>query len=96
MTENIAMRELVRTMGRAAKQASLQIGASSTESRNLALRLLAEKIRSCKEEIFKANEEDLKNAVMHDYPASFIDRLRLTPWHSDANKSHLFPIRSDR
>ena len=42
MSQNSAMRELVRTMGQAAKQASLQIGASSTDARNKALRLLAD------------------------------------------------------
>lgn len=79
MSQNSAMRELVRTMGQAAKQASLQIGASSTDARNKALRLLADKIRTRKDEIFKANELDLKKAGEHDYPAAFIDRLRLTP-----------------
>lgn len=79
MSQNSAMRELVRTMGQAAKQASLQIGASSTDARNKALRLLADKIRTRKDEIFKANELDLKKAAEHDYPAAFIDRLRLTP-----------------
>ena len=79
MSQNSAMRELVHTMGQAAKQASLQIGASSTDARNKALRLLADKIRTRKDEIFKANELDLKKAAEHDYPAAFIDRLRLTP-----------------
>lgn len=79
MSQNSAMRELVRTMGQAAKQASLQIGASSTDARNKALRLLADKIRTRKDEIFKANELDLKKAAEHDYLAAFIDRLRLTP-----------------
>lgn len=79
MSQNSAMRDLVRTMGQAAKQASLQIGASSTEVRNKALRLLADKIRTRKEAIFKANELDLNKAAEHDYPTAFIDRLRLTP-----------------
>ena len=68
MSQNSAMRDLVRTMGQAAKQASLQIGASSTEVRNKALRLLADKIRTRKEAIFKANELDLNKAAEHDYP----------------------------
>ena len=79
MSQNSAMRDLVRTMGQAAKQASLQIGASSTDARNKALRLLADKIRTRKEAIFKANELDLNKAAEHDYPTAFIDRLRLTP-----------------
>ena len=79
MSNNTVMRELVRTMGQEAKRASLQIGASRTDARNKALRLLAEKIRTRKNEIFAANEEDLKRAAAHDYPAAFIDRLRLTP-----------------
>ena len=55
MSNNTVMRELVRTMGQEAKRASLQIGASRTDARNKALRLLAEKIRTRKNEIFAAS-----------------------------------------
>ena len=73
-----AMRELVRSMGEAARKASAKIGASSLEKRNAALLELARLIREKKPQIEEANKKDLARARENSYPAAFIDRLTLT------------------
>jgi len=62
-----------------AKQASRHMGLLSTEQKNGALALIAEQLLADEAKILAANEQDLARADADGQPASYLDRLRLTP-----------------
>ncbi|MFD2370457.1 glutamate-5-semialdehyde dehydrogenase [Brevibacillus sp. GCM10020057] len=62
-----------------AKQASRKTGLLRTEEKNEALALIAEQLLADEANILAANEQDLARAEADGQPASYLDRLRLTP-----------------
>ena len=67
----------IRAIGAAAKAASRVIGTSSAETRNAALRAIADALETHKNEIFAANEKDLAAAKANGMSAAMLDRLAL-------------------
>lgn len=59
-----------------AKKDSAWLSALDTKARNNALMKIAEALESSKEAIFKANKEDLDNAVKAEIPAPILARLK--------------------
>lgn len=59
-----------------AKKDSAWLSALDTKARNSALMKIAEALESSKEAIFKANKEDLDNAVKAEIPAPILARLK--------------------
>lgn len=59
-----------------AKKDSAWLSALDTKARNNALMKIAEDLESSKEAIFKANKEDLDNAVKAEIPAPILARLK--------------------
>ena len=62
---------------RAAKGASGTLAASSGGTRNRLLEALSGKLRAHKDEIIRANTEDLEKAKQDNYPVPMLDRLKL-------------------
>ncbi|MED4755346.1 glutamate-5-semialdehyde dehydrogenase [Brevibacillus choshinensis] len=62
-----------------AKQASRQMALLSRAQKDSALSLIAEQLLADEAAILAANEEDLDRAQADAQPASYLDRLRLTP-----------------
>ena len=59
-----------------AKKDSAWLSALDTKARNSALMKIAEALESSKDAIFKANKEDLDNAVKAEIPAPILARLK--------------------
>ena len=70
--------QTMMSMGRAARAASAHLANASTETKNNALKAMANEIRGCKQEILAANEQDTKEAKANNISAAFLDRLILT------------------
>jgi glutamate-5-semialdehyde dehydrogenase len=70
---------LMHALGQMAREASRAMARASTQQKNLALRLLAERIEKGLAEIQQANEQDLQAALAAGQDAAFVDRLRLSP-----------------
>ncbi len=75
MVENVTMQE----MGRKAKAAARQVARASTEQKNLALRMLADRLQSESDAILIANRQDVSAAQDNGLQVALIDRLRLNP-----------------
>ncbi|PIR32639.1 MAG: glutamate-5-semialdehyde dehydrogenase [Alphaproteobacteria bacterium CG11_big_fil_rev_8_21_14_0_20_44_7] len=66
-------------LGQNAKEAYTTLSLASTEQKNNALRAAAKAIRESANEIMQANEKDLQIAKKAEKPASYLDRLALSP-----------------
>src|SRR5262245_58561993 len=65
-------------MGRRAREAAAALALASTEAKNAALMLMAERIESDAAKILEANAQDLDAARANGRDAAFLDRLTLT------------------
>jgi glutamate-5-semialdehyde dehydrogenase len=71
-------------MGNAARDAAHQLAIASTDQKNEALIAMAAAIRTRKAELLEANARDVARTKEAGKPASFIDRLTLTPERIEA------------
>ena len=71
-------------LGARARDAARILANSETESKNKALRAMAEAVRGDVSGILAANDKDIAAAEARERPAAFIDRLRLTPERIEA------------
>jgi glutamate-5-semialdehyde dehydrogenase len=78
MTTDLASRQLMMTLGEAARTAARQLALAETARKNTALTAMAAKIRRSAADILSENRRDLEAAQARDLKASFIDRLTLT------------------
>ncbi|MFO0945355.1 MAG: glutamate-5-semialdehyde dehydrogenase [Planctomycetota bacterium] len=78
-TATTSIAEYCSDLAKGARQASRQLLGLSGESRDRALRRLAELLRHDSSEIVRANELDRTEAPKHGLTAAAIDRLTLTP-----------------
>jgi glutamate-5-semialdehyde dehydrogenase len=78
MTTDLASRQLMMTLGEAARTAARHLALAETARKNTALTAMAAKIRRSAADILSENRRDLEAAQARDLKASFIDRLTLT------------------
>lgn len=71
------MKNSVVELGIIAKQSSMILAKASTETKNLALRKIAEELLAQKEEILSANKKDYDAAQKNGMDPSMLDRLSL-------------------
>src|SRR5882672_4827846 len=81
-TETVA--DLMRGIGRAARDAALVLALAPTEQKNRALRAGAAALRSRRPEILTANDKDMTEAVARGLSGALIDRLRLDDSRAEA------------
>jgi glutamate-5-semialdehyde dehydrogenase len=84
MTGMMTNRELMLTLGRAAREAAKVLALAPTSQKNEALVAMAAKIRRSANDILSENARDLANAKAKDMKASFVDRLTLNEARLDA------------
>ncbi len=68
----------IEKLGAAAKAAERSLSIANTETKNLALIKISEKLREKAEAIIAANGQDMKNAKINGLKTAFMDRLLLT------------------
>lgn len=73
----VAENNIVNTLGRQAKAASLVLAAAPSEQKNQALHQMAAALLDNETTILAANQLDLQNAQRMDMPPAFLDRLKL-------------------
>ncbi len=78
MNLNMGNRELMFTLGHAAREAAKALALAPSQQKNEALLAMAAKVRRSAADILSENRRDLENAAAKDMKASFIDRLTLT------------------
>ena len=78
-----ALREAVVRVAREARDAFRVLSAAPTETKNQALRAMADGLRTSREAILAANAEDVREATAAGLPAALLDRLTLTPKRVD-------------
>ena len=78
MSTDLASRQLMMTLGEAARTAARHLALAETARKNTALTAMAAKIRRSAADILSENRRDLEAAQARDLKASFIDRLTLT------------------
>ena len=71
------MREEIKEIARQAKESSYILGKASSEIKNKALHLMADKLEKNKEEILKENRKDVEKAKEKNLTPALIDRLTL-------------------
>src|ERR1700730_19127784 len=69
--------DLMRGIGRAARDAALALAFAPTEQKNRALRAAAAALRAQRAEILSANESDMQQAVARETSGALLDRLHL-------------------
>jgi len=69
--------DLMRGIGRAARDAALALAFAPTEQKNHALRAAAAALRAQRAEILSANESDMRQAVARETSGALLDRLHL-------------------
>jgi glutamate-5-semialdehyde dehydrogenase len=84
MNVGITNRELMNTLGQAARQAAQILALAPAEQKNKALNAMAAKIRRSAADILSENARDLENAHAKDLKGSFLDRLTLNEARLDA------------
>ena len=84
MTQLMNNRELMLTLGRAARDAAKALALAPTQQKNDALMAMAAKIRRSSADILSENARDLENARAKDLKGSFVDRLTLNEARLDA------------
>jgi glutamate-5-semialdehyde dehydrogenase len=77
MNVNISNRDLMMTLGQAARTAARVLALAPPEQKNQALMAMAAKIRRSAADILYENRRDLDNAAAKDLKDSFVDRLTL-------------------
>ena len=79
---NIA--DYMQKLGREARQASRQVAAATTATKNKALVATAEALHACREQLLEANTLDMRAGAAKQLDAALLDRLELTPARLDA------------
>ena len=79
-----AVADLMRGIGRAAREAALVLALAPTEQKNRALRAAAAALRSRSLEIVAANDKDMAEAVARGLSNALVDRLRLDDRRAEA------------
>jgi glutamate-5-semialdehyde dehydrogenase len=79
-----AVADLMRGIGRAAREAALVLALAPTEQKNRALRAAAAALRSRRLEILAANDKDMVEAVARGLSNALVDRLRLDDRRAEA------------
>jgi glutamate-5-semialdehyde dehydrogenase len=69
--------DLMRGIGRAAREAARVLALAPTEQKNLALRAAAAALRAQRPQILAANDGDMADAVARGLSGALLDRLRL-------------------
>ena len=77
MTGTMTNRELMLTLGRAAREAAKVLALAPAQQKNEALLAMAAKIRRSAADILSENARDLEHAKAKEMKASFVDRLTL-------------------
>ncbi len=77
--KTISPKEELKAQGRAAKTAAKRLAYLSTEIKNKALLNIADALKSRREEILAANEEDLQAGRREGLSEALLDRLLLNP-----------------
>jgi glutamate-5-semialdehyde dehydrogenase len=77
MNVNVTNRELMMTLGQAARTASRVLALAPAEQKNQALMAMAAKIRRSASDILSENARDLENARARELKGSYLDRLTL-------------------
>ena len=77
MTVTMTNREMMMTLGRAAREAQKLLALAPTAQKNEALMAMAAKIRRSGADILAENQRDLANAQAKGIKGSFVDRLTL-------------------
>jgi glutamate-5-semialdehyde dehydrogenase len=72
-----AVADVMRGIGRAARDAALALALAPTEQKNRALRAAAAALRAQRLEILAANDGDMQQAVARGTSGALLDRLRL-------------------
>ncbi|MGI6381611.1 MAG: hypothetical protein ACOXZT_00090 [Tissierellaceae bacterium] len=67
----------IEEKGKLLKAAEKQLSIASTKDKNIALEKVAQAIEARREEILRANQEDIKAGKASDMSAALIDRLTL-------------------
>ncbi len=78
MNMTFTNREMMQTLGTAARAAAHVLALASTAQKNDALKAMAAKLRRSAADILSENARDLVNARAKELKASFIDRLTLS------------------
>jgi glutamate-5-semialdehyde dehydrogenase len=79
-----AVADLMRGIGRAAREAALVLALAPTEQKNRALRAAAAALRSRRPEILAANDKDMAEAAARGMANALVDRLRLDDRRAEA------------
>ncbi len=69
---------MLNNMSRLAKKASAVLGSTDSETRNKALKAMADALTDRAQEIIAANQKDIDNAKANGMSAAMLDRLTLT------------------
>jgi len=75
--------QYMETLGRAAREASRTVAASSTSVRNKALLAARDALDGARAELTEANKQDLERGQANGLSAPLMDRLELTPTRID-------------
>ncbi len=75
----ISASDIIADLGRRAKKAARLMASASTEQKDSALRLLAERLPAAETTIREANAFDIEAARKEGLPDAMIDRLTITP-----------------
>lgn len=92
MNLDVGNRELMLTLGRAAREAAKVLALAPAQQKNDALMAMAAKIRRSAPDVLSENRRDLENAAAKDLKSSFVDRLTLTDARLEAMASGLEEI----
>ena len=84
MNASISNRDLMMTLGQAARTAARMLALAPAEQKNQALMAMAAKIRRSTADILSENRRDLENAWVRELKGSFLDRLTLDEARLDA------------
>jgi glutamate-5-semialdehyde dehydrogenase len=82
----------INTLGAAAKKSSKILAAATSETKNNALKKIAEALKQNSDSIIAANETDLKNARENGMSEAMQDRLRLTKERIDGICTAVFEL----
>jgi len=72
------IKKVIENQAQDASLAAAKLGCISTEKKNKALSLLAERLVNSTSMILRENDKDIKAARDKDYSAAFVDRLKLS------------------
>ena len=76
---SVDVREYMRELGRAARDAARGLARADTATKNRALAAMAAQIRARAAELLEANSADVLQARKDGHDAAFVDRLTLSP-----------------